>query len=587
MDQSEFTGIFCARPQNFAWFLGAGTSRTAGLPSASDIIWDLKRRYYCREENQEILRQDIQNAAVRSRIQDFALSKGFPDLWADGEYPAYFDKIFGDDRERQRRYLKSFLSEEKVTLSVGCRVFGAFLASGLSRAAFTTNFDSVVEKATAEVSGLSLSAYHLEGSSSANQALNNEEYPLYCKLHGDFRYESLKNLPADLATQNEALSECFINAANRFGFVVAGFSGRDASVMALFREALESNNPFPHGLFWTGIKGSPVHPSVEILINQAKERGVMAAYVAIETYDAMMLRLWRNIDSKQPDLDAKVRRTQPATVHIPLPAIGRRSPIMRLNALPVISTPLKCVKLSFSEPKQWADLRDAQMKSEEKLILTKADAVLCWSNQQSITRAFGDDLVSSEPYELPADISLPENRHVKGFIEEALSVALARGRPLLSRSTRYSTYLIADPHADDRSELQPLSEIVGATSGDVRGLFTSVTDEHPSADQVSWSESVRIALDVKDDKLWLLLNPDIWIWPLSARRNAAEFMDGRRRDRYNKKYGALLDAWVRIILGTNERNALVRVSAFSGGTDVENPTFEMASRTAFARKLSR
>jgi SIR2-like domain len=80
------------------------------------------------------------------------------------------------------------------------------LSSGLSRIAFTTNFDSIVEKAVAEVSGNSLSAYHIEGSRSAIQALNNEEFPFYCKLHGDFRYDSVKNLAADLATQNGELA---------------------------------------------------------------------------------------------------------------------------------------------------------------------------------------------------------------------------------------------------------------------------------------------------------------------------------------------------------------------------------------------
>ena len=53
IDQKELTKLFCARPQNFAWFLGAGTSRSAGLPTAGDVIWDLKRQIYCNEENQE------------------------------------------------------------------------------------------------------------------------------------------------------------------------------------------------------------------------------------------------------------------------------------------------------------------------------------------------------------------------------------------------------------------------------------------------------------------------------------------------------------------------------------------------------
>ena len=87
------------------------------------------------------------------------------------------------------------------------------------------------------------------------QALNNEEYPLYCKLHGDFRYNSVKNLSEDLAQQNLKLALCMQIAAARFGFVVAGYSGRDASVMAIFHEALARPNPFPGGLLWTTIAG--------------------------------------------------------------------------------------------------------------------------------------------------------------------------------------------------------------------------------------------------------------------------------------------------------------------------------------------
>ena len=74
----------------------------SGLPTATDIIWDLKRRYYCREENQDVSRQDMQLAAVTARIQAFMDSRGFPPLWADNEYTTYFEKIFGTDRERQR-----------------------------------------------------------------------------------------------------------------------------------------------------------------------------------------------------------------------------------------------------------------------------------------------------------------------------------------------------------------------------------------------------------------------------------------------------------------------------------------------------
>lgn len=587
MDQGEFTSIFCARPQNFAWFLGAGTSRSSGLPTATDIIWDLKRRYYSREENQEISRQDIQNEAVKSRIQSYMDSKGYPAQWADDEYTSYFEKIFGEDKERQRKYLKGILSEEHVTLSVGNRVLGAMLSSGLSRVVFTTNFDSVVEKAVAEVSSQSLSAYHLEGSHVANQALNNEEFPIYCKLHGDFRYDSLKNLSDDLATQNAALSDCLTNAGNRFGFVITGYSGRDQSVMDLFRTVLERNNPFPHGLFWTGIKGSDIPPVVEDLLDKARSKGVNAHYVPIETFDALMLRLWRNTESKTRGLDAQVRKSRIASVNIPLPKSGTGKPILRLNALPVIGMPRQCMQLSFSKPKAWNDLRLARDDTKGQLILTKTDAVLCWGERKTVDGVFKEDLSSVEPYDLPEDISAPENLHIKGLIEEALCRALARGKPLLARTTRASSFLIADPHAEDQGALDPLFEVVGKESGIITGLFAPVTEDHPTPEKVTWAEAVRVSVDCKDGKVWLLIDPDIWIWPPRARKIAANFMDQRRSDRYNKKYNELLDAWVRVILDTDKRDSEVSLSAFDHGSDTENPVFRIGSRTAFSRRQSK
>jgi hypothetical protein len=247
-DQYELTSTFCARPQQFAWFIGAGTSAAAGLPTAWDIIWDLKRRYYSREENQDISRQDVQLAAIRTRIQSYMLSKGFPDEGDPGEYTTYFEKVFEQDKERQRQYLTAILSEDKVTLSIGNRVLGALLATGRTRAVFTTNFDTVVERAVAEVAGRSVAAYHLEGAASASRALSNEEYPFYCKLHGDFRHETIRNLRDDLKTQNEDLSKALLTAVNRFGLIVAGYSGRDESVMRLLGSALSTPNPYPHGL---------------------------------------------------------------------------------------------------------------------------------------------------------------------------------------------------------------------------------------------------------------------------------------------------------------------------------------------------
>ena len=124
MKCGELIGIIGERPRNLAWLLGAGASRPAGLPTATDILWDLKRRHYCREENQEVSQQDVQNDAVREKIQSFMASKGFPEPWAENEYSSYFEKIFGDNRERQSAYLQKTLAEDRASLSVGLKHSG-------------------------------------------------------------------------------------------------------------------------------------------------------------------------------------------------------------------------------------------------------------------------------------------------------------------------------------------------------------------------------------------------------------------------------------------------------------------------------
>ena len=582
MDQSELTALICLRPQNFAWFLGAGTSRSAGLPTATDLLWDMKRRFYCREENQDISRQEMQVEAVQEKIQSFIESKGFPPLWDDDEYPECFVRIFGDDKERQRTYIKAMLSEEKVSLSVGHRVLGAMLAARLARIAFTTNFDSVIEKAVAEVSGTSLSAFHIE---SAISALNNEEFPVYCKIHGDFRYDSIKNLPDDLATQNSHLSQCMVNAANRFGFVVTGYSGRDDSVMKLFHSALSSPNPFPHGLFWTGMKGSPPLGSVQALIDEASSKGVRAEYVPIETFDSLLSRVWRNIEGRPAELEGKVRKSEAAQVNIPMPKQGSKSPLLRMNALPIKALPTNCLRLRFNKPIEWNELRQAQHETEGQLILTKAEDVLSWGKETIAKEHFGSVLSAIESYALPDDLTGTESLHMRGFLADALARALARSKPLLARSTRSGAWLIVDPHHQDVGPLTSLQGVVGKVNGTIPGLFTEPTDNHPDQEQVRWSEAARISFTVKDYQAWLMITPDIWVWPPRARRDATEFLDKRRSNRYNDTFNALLSAWAELILGPHEPGSEIAVTAFENGSEHENPRFVLGTRTAFARRL--
>ena len=170
---------------------------------------------------------------------------------------------------------------------------------------FTPNFDEVLERAYAFVSGESLTPFHLEGSYAALDALNAERYPLYAKVHGDFRYRSIRNLSADLQRNDAEIQKCFLAASNRYGMIVAGYSGRDFNVMQMFNSAMEQANAFPHGIYWTTPHVADAPKPVLDLIASARSKGVSAFIVETGTFDTMMTKIWRQLPEKSVTLDQK------------------------------------------------------------------------------------------------------------------------------------------------------------------------------------------------------------------------------------------------------------------------------------------
>ncbi len=80
MNDMEFIDYYSQNAKQLMGFFGAGTSRTAGMLTATDIIWHLKRRYYCVQENQEIQRHDINESVVKQRAPSYLDNLGFPAL---------------------------------------------------------------------------------------------------------------------------------------------------------------------------------------------------------------------------------------------------------------------------------------------------------------------------------------------------------------------------------------------------------------------------------------------------------------------------------------------------------------------------
>lgn len=574
---NDFLKNYASRPNRFAWLLGAGASRNAGMPSADDLVWELKLRLYCLNERQDVARHDLANKAVRARIQQYFDSKHAPARYDPLEYSYFFELAFGTDYAAQQRFLDEELKLDKLSLNIGNRVLAALIAMGAANVVFTTNFDTVLEQAYAEVAGKVLSTFHLEGSIAALDALNADSFPIYAKLHGDFRYRSIKNLSEDLKANDKMLETAFLAASNRFGVVVTGYSGRDANVMSMFYAALQQPNPFSGGLYWCVTKASDCADAVKALIDAAVATGVDAAIVETGTFDILMSNLWLQVPNRQDSLNHKVRPHRASVVSIPVPLPGKAYPLLRTNALPVTGLPTACGKLVCTPFPTYDQIRKAQGDKIPEAIYTLTDSLLYWGTTAEVTRFVSSDSVkhsASQPFADP-HAELSRSTVMKGLFEHALAKALCEGKPVVLRRKGRSLFAVASNRPEDHPLLRDLAIAIG---GNERAFVSGGVPNQQS----KWAEAVTIKLEERAGKLYLLLEPAIWITPLKSREAASTFMRGRRLKRYNKHADGILNAWITLLLGKVGDGNLVSVTAFPGA---EFPaTFQINTRTAYSRQ---
>ncbi len=577
MNELEFIRHYVANAPQIMWFLGAGTSRSAGMPTATDIIWDLKAKYYCAVENQDLKAHDINSEAVKRKVQAFCDSKGYPNLWSDEEYSFYFDLTFNKDYAAQQKYLDGMLSPTKISLATGHKVLAALLALNRARLVFTTNFDEVIENAYALIANSNLPTFHLEGAYAALEALNQERFPIYTKLHGDFRYQTVKNLTADLKSNDVKLQDAFLSACARYGLIVTGYSGRDTNVMEMFNRVLSLPNPFPQGLFWTTPSKAQVMPAVTELINKAQAAGVNAHIIEIGTFDILMSKIWRQIDAKPQEIAVKIDVNNAAKL-IPaqLPAHGSRFPILRTNILSIVEVPTECANISIQRSITYQELKDALRVNKASGVFTKTDRILAWGNDADFQKGLGSiPIIDTEIFRLENPTQMiTDHTFYKAFYERALATALSTKRPLKLKSSKGHYYITVDPGSIDDPIFNNLKQTLKESNnpGKIAGRLS---------DSVSWSEAVEINLETSNGMLWLSLNPTIWIDPALERRNQIEFIKRKRLKRWNTLSFSLLDNWIEILFKSPAKGAIVDVSCFD---DAKYPVkFKINTRTAYSK----
>lgn len=275
-----------AAPRSMAFFLGAGVSVPAGIPSGREILEETCRLYYRAAKGLEPP-DDLD-------IVSWAMTALGPQTVT---YSQLLDSLFPSPAARQA-YLRRFFEGKSPTEAHHC--LAAMAAAGWIRVFITTNFDHLLEDALTEA-GVSWSRvsspYEL---ATARPREHCDAYIL--KIHGDYMSSAIRNTPAELERLDSEIEAELQAILRNYGLVVIGYSGHDPGVQKVLR-----TQPARYGVFWVTKGSAP--PELENLLVSLDARHIIA-----KDADTFCRDLCNRVEAVSHHPDGRTPRAQRAEV---------------------------------------------------------------------------------------------------------------------------------------------------------------------------------------------------------------------------------------------------------------------------------
>lgn len=405
--------------------LGAGASISSGMPTAQRCIWEWKQDIFV--TNNPTLRESVGELSLpgtRQRIQRWLDQRGrYPAADGPEEYSFYAKECYPTGQDR-RSFFQSYVTQAKP--HTGYRLIPLLAKVGLVRSVWTTNFDGLVGRACSAADivcvEVGIDTVHRATRQHASGELR------VVSLHGDYRYDELKNTTEELKRQEAGLITEFLRELHDYDLVVIGYSGRDTSLMAMLQQAYAKSGP--SRLFWCGF-GEDLAMPVELLLASAVAAGRGAFYVPSEGFDDLMSRMALRQLEGEPLADAKrllavVAETAISPAAFSVPQIPATS-LVKSNAYP-LACPGQALKFDLTVPndvnrRAWLD---EHMSAADGVIVSMKEGALALSDSQQIQKSFGTALRG-----IPVAVALSEeditrDGRIQSLLRRALIQSLAK-----------------------------------------------------------------------------------------------------------------------------------------------------------------
>lgn len=422
------------RGRPICMLLGAGASITSGMLSAEQCIWEWKKDIFI--TNNPTLRDTVGELSLpgtRQKIQKWLDLRGFyPQKGSSEEYSFYAQACYPTTSDR-RKFFQSYVAESCP--HIGYKLLPLLAKDSLIRTIWTTNFDGLIARSCAAANIVSVEI-GIDSIQRIARQPNAKELRIV-SLHGDYRYDDLKNTEKELQDQETQLRDEMIHELKDYDMVVIGYSGRDASVLSILSESFTQQNE--SRLFWCGIGDEPTEHVAELL-GKARVADRESYYIPIDGFDDVVTRMTLRLLDGSLLTDAKsTLASSEDNIKSPAAFSSHAWPatsLVKSNAYP-LSIPREVLKLGLIippaiKPREWLE---EKLSPDIGSLVSISGGALAIAAAEDLQRFFGDNLRSS-----PVAISISEqeiysDKRIQSLYRRALISSLAR---LLNAETDYS-----------------------------------------------------------------------------------------------------------------------------------------------------
>jgi hypothetical protein len=387
-------------------------------------VWEWKRDIFL-TQNPGLEEQfnELSQHSVRERIQRGLELEGIVPEDPNDEYGYYIERCY-PIAENRRRYFQRLIRD--VRPGIGYKLLCLLAEANLIQSIWTTNFDQLGPQAVASMD-LTTSAIEvgLDTADRIERAPSRDEL-IHVALHGDYRYDRLKNTDDEIREQDERLREHLVDRLSDHNLIVVGYSGRDDSVMSALREAY--SKPGTGTLYWCGYEDDRPSGAVADLIQHARSSGRKAFYTPTSGFRDLLDRLARHclegdLAEKAKQLRAKSQSREARTWSNFEIQVDGASGLIKSNSFP-IQCPSEVLQFDWdpSEEGSWELLRQRVAGSEVVAGLHRGKA-LALGTIDGVKDAFQGEIASSIDR---APIYASDLGHKHGVITHLLERALVQ-----------------------------------------------------------------------------------------------------------------------------------------------------------------